>query len=89
MRIVGPALCPIPKCGRGLYGWRMAQPTPYRWLRIAGFATLALAALMVMLAVRHHEEERRSREDVGARAAEIMNRIEAEANRIEAEAAKP
>lgn len=67
----------------------MTGPSDYRWLRIAGFATLALAALMVVLAVQRHEEERRSRDDVGARAAEIMNRIEAEANRIEAEAAKP
>ena len=67
----------------------MARPTPYRGLQIAGIVTLLLAALMVVLAVQRHEEAQRSREDVGARAAEIMNRIEAEANRIEAEAAKP
>jgi hypothetical protein len=66
----------------------MAPAPDHRWLQIAGIATLLLAVLMAVLAVQRHEEERRERDDIGARAAEIMNRIEAEAARIEREAAK-
>jgi hypothetical protein len=60
----------------------------YRWLGHAGAAVLVLAALVVVLALRRGAEEERVREDVGARTAEIMNRIEAEAARIEREASR-
>jgi len=66
----------------------MAPAPDHRWLRIAGAATLLLAALMVVLAMQRRDEDRRARDDIGARAAEIMNRIEAEAQRMEREAAK-
>lgn len=66
----------------------MAPDPRYRWLQVAGIATLLLAVLMLVLAVQRTEEERRKRDDIGARAAEIMNQIEAEAARIEREAAK-
>jgi hypothetical protein len=67
----------------------MKSPSDPRWLQIAGIATLLLAVLMVVFAFQRHAEDRRKRDDIGARAAEIMNRIEAEAARIEREAAKP
>jgi hypothetical protein len=66
----------------------MAPSSDYRWLQVAGAVTLLLAVLVVVLAVQRHAEDRRKRDDIGARAAEIMNRIEAEAARIEREAAK-
>ncbi|MGK6354632.1 hypothetical protein ACMGDH_05330 [Sphingomonas sp. DT-207] len=66
----------------------MASDPQYRWLQIAGVVMLLLAVLMVVLAVQRHEEDHRKRDDIGARAAEIMNQIEAEAARIEREAAK-
>ena len=55
----------------------------YRWLQIAGFITLALAAVIAVIAFRQAAEEKRQREDVGARAEEMMNRIEAEVQRME------
>ncbi|UZK65989.1 hypothetical protein [Sphingomonas sp. M1-B02] len=61
----------------------MAPSSEYRWLQIAGFVTLALAALLAVIAWREAGEEQRKREDVGARAAAMMNRIEAEVQRIE------
>ncbi|MBO9621345.1 MAG: hypothetical protein J7500_01405 [Sphingomonas sp.] len=67
----------------------MAPAPQYRWLQIAGVATLLLAVLMVVLALQRHAEDRRKQEDIGARAEEMMNRIEAEAQRMEREAAKP
>lgn len=66
----------------------MAPPSDHRWLQVAGIVTLLLAVLVAVLAVQRHEEDRRKRDDIGARAAEIMNQIEAEAARIEREAAK-
>ena len=65
-------------------------PTPdYRWLRIAGFVTLGLAALVAFFAWRQAAEDKRHREDIGVRAHEMMNRIEAEAARMENAASQP
>jgi hypothetical protein len=60
----------------------------YRWLRIAGIATLVLALLVVLYAWQRAADERRRSEDVSARVAAEMNRIEAEAKRIERESAQ-
>lgn len=54
-----------------------------RWLRIAGYFTLALAALVALYAWRQAGEEQRRREDIRTRADETMARIEAEARRME------
>jgi len=67
----------------------MAPQSQYRWLRIAGFVTLALAALVAVYAWRHAVEERHRREDIGRRVNETMNLLEAEAQRISNEAAAP
>ncbi len=58
-----------------------------RWLRIAGFVTLALAALVALYAWHEAGEAKRTREDVRIRADETMARIEAEARRMENAAA--
>ncbi|WP_404334414.1 hypothetical protein AB2M62_13195 [Sphingomonas sp. MMS12-HWE2-04] len=67
----------------------MASDRHYRWLRIAGFVTLALAALVALYAWRHAAEERHRRDDVGVRTQAMMNQLEAEAQRISNEAAAP
>lgn len=66
----------------------MAPNSRYRWLQIAGIVTLVLAAAMLVLALRHSAKEQRERQDIGLRAQEMMNQIEAEAQRMEREAAK-
>ncbi|WP_448663541.1 hypothetical protein ACG3SL_02390 [Sphingomonas sp. CJ20] len=65
----------------------MAPEPSYRWLRIAGLVTLALAAALAVYAWRHAAEEQRRRDDVGARVQETMRQIEAEAQRMENAAA--
>ena len=67
----------------------MTPDRDYRWLRIAGFATLALAGLMLGVAINQHAQEQRARRDIGLRAEEMMNRIEAEAQRMENAARQP
>jgi hypothetical protein len=57
-----------------------------RWLGIGGGVALVLALAMVILAWQHASDERRSAEDVKARVAAEMNRIESEAARMEREA---
>ena len=57
-----------------------------RWLGIGGSVALVLALAMILLAWRHASDERRSAEVVKARVAAEMNRIEAEAARMEREA---
>lgn len=54
-----------------------------RWLQLATAVTAAALLFMIVVAWRSAQEERRRAEDVGARAAELMNRIEAEAARME------
>jgi hypothetical protein len=58
-----------------------------RWLRIGGVA-LVLALVMVLLAWHRASEGRQSAEDIKARVAAEMNRIEAEAARMERNAAQ-
>ena len=65
----------------------MAPNPRYRWLQIAGIVTLVLAAAVLVLALRHQAKEKREREDIGLRAQEMMNQIEAEAQRMENAAA--
>ena len=60
----------------------------YRWLGIGGAAALVLALLFVFLAWNRAADERRASQDVEARVAAEMNRIEAEAQRIERDAAR-
>lgn len=67
----------------------MTATPRYRWLQIAGIVTLVLAVAVALLAWRHAAEEKRRREDVGVRAAAMMNEIEAEAQRMENAAAQP
>ena len=67
----------------------MTPQSDSRWLQIAGYVTLALAALMLVLALQKHAQEKRAREDVGLRAEAMMNRIEAEAQRMENAARQP
>lgn len=57
-----------------------------RWLSVGGSVALILALAMVVLAWRHASDERHSAEDVKERVAAEMNRIEAEAARMEREA---
>lgn len=57
-----------------------------RWLGIGGGVALVLALATVLLAWQRVSDERRSAEDVKARVAAEMNRIEAEAARMEREA---
>jgi hypothetical protein len=67
-----------------------SNPNPnYRWLQIAGIAVLMLAALILTLALHRAGEEKRKREDIGARAQAMMNAIEAETARMENSAARP
>ncbi|MBB5710151.1 hypothetical protein [Sphingomonas xinjiangensis] len=66
----------------------MAPNSRYRWLQIAGIVTLVLAAAVLVLALRHQAKEKREREDIGLRAQEMMNQIEAEAQRMEKAAAQ-
>lgn len=67
----------------------MASDPHYRWLRTAGFMTLALAALLALYAWHQAREERRRHDDIGRRVSETMNLLEAEAQRISNEAAAP
>lgn len=57
-----------------------------RWLGIGGGVALVLALATVLLAWQRVSDERRSAEDVKARVAAEMNRIESEAARMEREA---
>jgi type VI protein secretion system component VasK len=67
-----------------------SNPNPnYRWLQIAGIAVLVLAALVLAYAWHRTSENRRQREDIGVRAQEMMNQIEAEAARMENATAQP
>jgi hypothetical protein len=59
-----------------------------RWLRIGGGVALVLALVMVLLAWHRASEGRQSAEDIKARVAAEMNRIEAEAARMERNAAQ-
>ena len=59
-----------------------------RWLGIGGGIALLLAALAALLAWQRATDDRRAAEDVKARVSAEMNRIEAEAARMERDAAK-
>jgi type VI protein secretion system component VasK len=67
----------------------MTPQSDYRWLQIAGFVTLALAALVLVAALNRAASEKRTREDVGVRVQEMMNTLEAEAQRMENAASRP
>lgn len=54
-----------------------------RWLQLATVVTAAALLFMIVVAWRSAQEEQRRAEDVGARAQEVMDRIEAEAARME------
>lgn len=60
----------------------------YNWLRIAGFVTLGLAALLLAYALWHAGSEPQP-DDIGVRAEAMMNAIEAEAQRMENASAQP
>ena len=57
-----------------------------RWLGVGAGFVLVLAALVAALGWQRAVDERRKAEDVGARVSAEMNRIEAEAKRMEREA---
>jgi type VI protein secretion system component VasK len=64
----------------------VTQPTgpgAYRWLGIGAVVALALAAFLAVVAVRRAGEDHRRANDIGARAEQVMDRIEAETNRLE------
>lgn len=65
----------------------MTRNTEYRWLRVAGLLTLALAVLVGVYAWHQAGQEARRREDIRVRTDEAMARIEAEVQRMENAAA--
>lgn len=60
--------------------------TIQRWLQLATAFTALLLVFMIALAWHSAVEERRQANDIGARAHETMERIEARANALENEA---
>lgn len=69
-------------------GPAQAKDRAGRWLGAGAAAALMLALLFVLLAWDRATDERRASEDVQARVAAEMKRIEAEAQRMEREAAQ-
>jgi len=67
----------------------MAEPKSYRWLSAGALVALALAAFVAVVALRHAAADHTSATDVKVRADQTMQRIEAEVDRLENEAAAP
>jgi type VI protein secretion system component VasK len=67
----------------------MAERKSYRWLSAGALVALALAAFVAVVALRHAASDHLQAADVKARADRTMQRIEAEVNRLENEAAAP
>ncbi|MFS2112062.1 hypothetical protein ACCC88_20385 [Sphingomonas sp. Sphisp140] len=62
--------------------------TTQRWLQLATALTAALLVLMIAVAWHSAVEEQRRAGDIGTRAQETMERIEARANALENEAGR-
>ncbi|MGN7998544.1 hypothetical protein [Sphingomonas sp. 22176] len=67
----------------------MAEQKSYRWLSAGALVALALAVFVAVVAVRHAASDHTRATDVKVRADQTMQRIEAEADRLENEAAAP
>jgi type VI protein secretion system component VasK len=67
----------------------MAEQKSYRWLSAGALVALALAAFVAVVALRHASDDHSRATDVKVRADQTMQRIEAEVDRLENEAAAP
>ena len=67
----------------------MAEPKSYRWLSAGALVALALAAFVAVFALRHDSDDHSRATDVKVCADQAMQRIEAEVDRLENEAAAP